>query len=346
MAESWAFYKARHMENNQRVRSQTFNGTISEGQSYALAKALTHNDPQVFDAVYRWTIREMKRPNDTLLGWRWGQLENGKTGLIYDDSAPDADEDIAYYLILAGERWHKPDYIAHAKAMINDFWRLNVQKIGARYYVSSGTWSGFHDGVFTLNPSYFAPYVYRKFAEVDPSHPWQALAEDIYPTLEACSALTQTGLPPNWCGVTYDTHQIVFSDVQGANARDFSWDAVRVFWRMRVDAAMGSKPAHEYLANHLWLGHWWNQHHSMPSGFSPMGVPYPDDSMSLRTALLAQMAEVEPTQKEQAYKDLLGASYSPEGWWQDPQNDFLQSLVWFALYGASLPVSVQENTSQ
>jgi endoglucanase len=200
--ESWTFYKGRFMKDGERVVSNTFDGTISEGQSYALLKSVWMNDPETFRRTWQWTKTHMVRPSDHLLGWRWGKKKDGSEGLLNTESATDADEDIAYSLLLAGEKWNKPEYTEDAKAMINDIWQVSVRKINGKYYLLPGDWEGFGWEYITLDPAYLAPYVYRKFAEYDTAHSWNQLADDSYDTLEACSNLTAHKLPPNWCAIT------------------------------------------------------------------------------------------------------------------------------------------------
>jgi len=292
---SWEFYKHQFMENDERVKSETFGGTISEGQSYALLKAVWMDDPTVFEKTWQWTNTHLARPHDHLFAWRWGQDSN---------TATDADEDIAYALLLASEKWNRPDYRQAAISMIQDLWQIDVVSVHGRYYLVPGTWDEFKKSYLTLDPSYFAPYVYRKFAQYD-SHNWQKLADDIYPTLEACSDLRMDKLPPNWCGVTWNTGKIIFSDKQGPQSRDFGYDAVRVFWRMALDSKYGSIQAKQYLATH------------------PVLVQSP-----VEFTLAAAFAQ----SPQQFYLQKLQSAYNPQGYWFNDHNDYLQSVIWFSFY--------------
>lgn len=339
---SWAFYKSRFMANGERVVSEYYGGTISEGQSYALLKAVWMGEPETFERVWHWTKQAMRRPDDHLIGWRWGEREDGSWGLLETDNAADADQDIAYALLLAGERWGRLNYIEDARAIIHDLWRLNVEKIDGRYYLSPGTWEGFRrNGILTVNPSYFAPYVYRKFAEYDTRRAaqWTKLARDTYDTLAACSALTRTGLPPNWCGIPYhaNDHRVAFSDVQGEGARDFGYDAVRVFWRMAMDARLAPEPANSraktYLKNHPYLIGYWQTHQRLPEGFSASGEALgPENSGFGLASGLAQRGVLTPGNLSALYSEMLAPHYRPEGYWFNDYNDYLHSVIWLHLY--------------
>ncbi|MGE0199771.1 MAG: glycosyl hydrolase family 8 [Candidatus Melainabacteria bacterium] len=341
LRQSWSFFKSRFVPGGERVASNNYGGTITEGQSYSLLKSVLLGDRETFEKTWRWTKTHMQRQEDHLFGWEWGQREDGAWGLKYQESAPDADQDIAYALLLAAENWDRPDYAEAAKAIIADFWTVHVRQIHGRYYLASGDWEGFHREYFTLNPSYFAPYVYRKFAEVDAEHAegWKQLAADIYPTLTACSALTANHLPPNWCAVQYESGEITFSDRQGEGARNFGYDAHRVFWRMATDAALGSAEAKAYLKDHQYLLTYWKAHHRLPEQFTEKGKPVaPENSGFTLSAALALNHVVNPGTDEAMYAAMLAPHYHPEGYWFNDYNDFLQSVIWLHLYTLTLPV--------
>ncbi len=331
---SWSFYKSRYLISGERVQSANYGGTITEGQSYALLKSVWMDDPATFAKVWQWTRQNMQRHQDHLFGWRWGQRSDGAWGLMDDNNATDADEDIAYALLQAGERWHQPQYIQSARLIIADLWKTAVIPVHGHLYFSPGTWEAFRQEYFTLNPSYFAPYVYRKFARYDLPHAqgWNQLAQDIYPTLEACSNLTVTKLPPNWCAVT-SKGSIIFSDKQGEGARDFSYDAFRVFWRMGMDAGLGSPAAKAYLQNHQYLLTDWQRQHRLPEGFTSLGVARGQSNSGFAlSAALAQSHWVSPSLDKPRYDAMLAPDYHHEGYWFDPSNDFLQSVIWLHLY--------------
>lgn len=208
LQKSWRFYKQQFMPDGTHVVSNNYGGTITEGQSYALLKALWMDEPETFTRIWQWTQTHMRRSTDHLLGWRWGKhAQTGVEGLLEIENATDADQDIAYALLLAGERWRKPVFTQDGLAMARDIWRLNVKQQEGRYYLLPGTWEAFQSERLVLDPSYFAPYVYQTFARYDRLHAagWRQLATDIYDTLDACSRLTTNQLPPNWCAVEFPT---------------------------------------------------------------------------------------------------------------------------------------------
>ncbi len=349
--DSWSFYKRHFMVNDERVVSNNYGGTITEGQSYAMMRAVWMNDPVVFAKTWQWTRTAMKRPNDHLLGWRWGdasQTKTGHSGLVEEANATDGDEDIAYSLLLAGEQWKNTRYIEDAKAMIADIWRLNVVRRDGVEYLLPGTWEAFSKpDIIHLDPSYFAPYVYRKFAEYDTTRAegWNQLADDIYPVLKTCTQLSVVGLPPNWCAVKTredgNGDRIVPSDLQGQGSRDFSYDAFRVYWRMAMDAklsnASGRAQAQAYLASHKFLVRYWWQHGIIPEGFTENGQPRAQSQSGFGAAsLLAWMHIMQPRQEMTFYNKALAPYYHQEGYWFNDYNDFLHSTIWLHLYATTL----------
>ncbi len=342
---SWQYYKSHMMVNGERVRSNNYKGTISEGQSYALLKSVWMDDPKTFEQTWQWTKNNLRRPNDKLFGWRWGKGARGVYRLLETENATDADQDIAYALLLAGKQWKKPEYIAEAQDIIKDIWRLNVQKVQGKYYLNPGTWKAFQEGYLTLNPSYFAPYVYRHFAHYDKKHAkgWQALAKNIYPTLEACSKLTSNKLPPNWCSINWETGAIGWSDKQGEGSRDFSYDAFRVFWRMAMDDSIDDSDntgkAKAYLRQHQTLLDYWETNQQLPEGFHPDGSPRNPEASSSSgfalSALVAQSHVLNPQKSKTLYEKTLKSHYHDEGYWFNTYNDFLHSVIWFHLYSLS-----------
>lgn len=344
---SWKFYKTRFMADGSHVTSNTYSGTISEGQSYAMLKAVWMDDPESFQRTWQWTQQHMKRPNDHLLGWHWGKRDDGAMGLIEDESATDADQDIAYALLLAGEKWHNPAYIQDARLMITDLWNISVKELDGTYYLTPGTWEGFYWEYMSLAPAYFAPYVYHKFADYDALHAagWKKLANDVYDTLEACSNLTKPQLPPNWCGVKWKDDgqgsRIIFSDRQGDGSRNFGYDSFRVYWRMAMDAKLnptvGKERAKAYLKKHSYLLTYWQQHQQMPEGFSPDGNPlsHEDSGFTLGPLLVTQSAK-QLSNVIPLHQNTLAKHYNSAGYWFNDYNDYLHSVIWLHLYSISL----------
>lgn len=138
------------------------NGAVtSEAQSYAMLRAVWTNDRPTFDRTWNWTQQHLLT-SDGLLSWLW---QGGK--VVDPNSATDGDTDTALALLMAGKRWNDPALHAAGVRMMQAIWEHEVTEINGRPYITAGNWAT-DATVVALNPSYFSPYAYRIFQEVDP----------------------------------------------------------------------------------------------------------------------------------------------------------------------------------
>lgn len=242
LTSSWDAYKSQYMNSDGRVIDYSQNGiTTSEGQSYALLRAVWIDDKPSFDTVWHWTITDMKRPNDNLFAWRWGKRANGTYGPLDNggsNSASDADTDIACALVLASHRWGDASYMDSAKKIIPDIWRYETVIANGKRYVTAGNWA-VNGNEVVLDPSYFAPYAYRVFAQVDTKDDWLSIIDPGYQLLmDLGTAPLNTGnpvgLPPDWVTIQRDNGTLKVASVPNATT-NYSFDAMRVPFRIALD---------------------------------------------------------------------------------------------------------------
>ncbi|NEP76657.1 MAG: hypothetical protein F6K29_34980 [Okeania sp. SIO2G5] len=192
LQESWTIYKARFIQPDGRVIDrEAQDRTVSEGQAYAMLRAVMVDDPETFEATLNWAEINLQRQDsggdrlDNLWAWKWGQLVGAEWGIMDENFASDADLDAVTALILAAQRWDRPDYLTLAQTKLADLWNLSTVVVpraateqGSDRYFLPGPRPAFQQGYLTyLNPSYFAPYAFRLFAEVDPEHDWLSLVD-------------------------------------------------------------------------------------------------------------------------------------------------------------------------
>lgn len=279
LTASWENYKNRFINQDGRVIDYTQNSiTTSEGQSYALLQAVFMDDKETFDKVWQWTKTTLKRPDDNLFGWRWGELPGKKYGFYPDggiNAAADADTDIALSLIYASRRWRDYRYLEDAKKILTDIWKIETAVAFGKRYVVAGNWAIFPDYLI-INPSYFAPYAWREFASIDPGRPWAELITPAYDliTRSVTDPLgsDQPGvLPPNWLSVS--TQDGSLSPVNDPRlTTDYSFDAVRLPWRIALDWQWHQEPlAKNFLSKLSFLTDYWQQHQSLPLSFDHTG---------------------------------------------------------------------------
>lgn len=257
LTSAWEKYKGQFINQDGRVIDHSTSMTTSEGQSYALLRAVWVDDKPAFDLVWKWTSQNLQLPNSNLFGWKWGQTGD-KYGFLPDggnNTASDADSDIALALILASRRWQEPAYQQQAIKILQDIWQRETAVAGGKRYLVAGNWAE-GDKEIVINPSYFAPYAYRIFAEVDSKHDWQSLIDPGYDLLDHSTKAnldnsSSANLPPNWIIVDKSSGDLKPPQANGFNT-DYSFDAVRVPWRIGLDYQWNQEPkALAYLQNNF-----------------------------------------------------------------------------------------------
>ena len=218
-------------------------GTISEGQAYALLRAVWAGDEATFGLVHAWTQRYLSRgqgPGDHLLSWSWGQRPDGSWGLKDANTASDGDLDYVLALVLAARRgWRPPpdlpDYLEEARQVMAAILAKEVVTLpDGQVLLTPGNW---HESAppYLVNPSYFSPAAYRLCAAIHPDPRWVGLHQSAYRILsELAQGLGEqrgVGLFPDWCRVDGA------GKVSAAPGRDtrFGWEAVRLPWRVALD---------------------------------------------------------------------------------------------------------------
>lgn len=342
LTASWNYYKSQFIHNWGQVIDPNGNVTTSEGQAYAMLRAVWMRDRETFDAVWTWTRQHLQyREHDKLFSWLW------KNGKVEDSgTASDADVDIALALILASRVWRDDIYTSQARELLDDIWKLEVKEVRNTNVLVSSADSGRPDG-YLVNPSYFSPAWYRIFATVDSSHPWEVLAEDTYIILDRIKSSDVYGkdqiLPPNW--VLVDSNGTIKSAekyVSNVDSSLYGYDAFRTLFRVALDAFWYDVPeAREYLAGPAdFFSEAFKNKSNFSAVYTTLGQEksnYSDLSTSTG-AFAALMVHDEETANE-VYKTLYETTYREEGYWGDKTKYFDQNWSWFvtALYYKKLP---------
>ena len=96
-------------------RPENGNDTVSEGMGYGMLAAVYMNDQTTFDGL--WAFTKANLDANGLMNWHLnadGAIAAGGAG-----SATDADEDIAFALLMASDQWKGGTYLSDGVAMIN-----------------------------------------------------------------------------------------------------------------------------------------------------------------------------------------------------------------------------------
>src|SRR3990172_2703641 len=263
LTDSWKNYKKNFIHSYGQTIDPERDVTTSEGQSYAMLRALFMDDNETFDGVWKWTKDHMQhRGDDMLLSWLWGKSGQEET-ILDSNSASDADEDIALSLIFASKKWDENKYLIEALTILRDIWNKEVVTINDEKVLISSPNSKVDD-VYIVNPSYFSPASYKIFAKVDTTHDWNKLADSSYLYLDRIGNKSENTahLPPNW--VSVNTNGEINSAAPHVSGEPdfYGYDAFRVFWRIALDYYwFKDERSFEYLrkANPFFVNEWRNR---------------------------------------------------------------------------------------
>jgi endo-1,4-beta-D-glucanase Y len=191
------------------------NRTVSEGIGYGMLIAVYFADKTVFDELWAYASAHM---SNGLMSWQidsTGALVNGDT-----HSATDADEDMAWALLMADKQWGGT-YLSSATTLIK---AIRAEEVSSTFQLQGGD--------FTGGPTYYdyaAPAYYAGFATATGDASWNQIFTAEYTQL--------IGVQNGTTGLTPDSNE----------TSSFSYDAVRSPWRIGVDYSwQGTAQAQTY----------------------------------------------------------------------------------------------------
>jgi len=327
LQRSWEAYKAKFILPDGRVVDpQRGDITTSEGQAYAMLRAIYLGDRQTFDKLWQWSSTHIARPQDKLLAWKW---ENGQVSDL--NTASDGDEDVALSLLEATTAWNEQSYLEAARPIINDLWEKTVTKVGNKYILKPAA-SGFNRYGQVINPSYIAPYHYKQFAKVDPVHPWQELVDSSYQQLSQIQS--PVGLFSDWASINKDGAVESGATEMGEGAVNSGYEAFRVNWRLGLDAIrtqdQRAKDLLEKSANFYYQQ--WQTNNRLSAIYKPDGTAATpnEDLTTYAGAVIALRAIGQEQQALDIYNQAVASKYNEStGTWGDADNYYNQNWAWF-----------------
>lgn len=280
------------------------NSTVSEGIAYGMLASVYMDDQPTFDAL--WQYSQLHVNVNGLMNWYIGPAGE----VLGEGAASDSDEDIAFALVMAAEKWGgsgslSSTYEELAKKQIDLVWRFEVDVSTGKPILLAGDSWGTQD---IVNPSYFAPAFYRTFARYTDNDGWNEVAASSYDIIEASlnetSGNQDNGLVPAWC---------TKAGVPTHSPQHFQFDSCRTPFRIGQDYCWHGEPrAKSYLEKitgfYEGIGI-----ENLIDGFALDGTPYPEFSVDgSRAAAFVGPAGVgamfDPAHAdfaEQAYTDLI-----------------------------------------
>ncbi len=332
LVAAWRDYVAAYIAEDGRVIDRgDADRSTSEGQAYAMVRAVWIDDRATFDRVRAWTDANLQEGDDPLPAWLWGKRPDGSWGTVDPSPAADSDQWIAWALLAASERWGDPAYATEARRMLAAIWTRETRVVAGVRYLLPGPWAQDGDPV-RLNPSYWLPFAWRDFARADPAHAWGELLDPAYRGFTVCRGAT--GLARDWCYLRASDGTPVPAP-RGAEAHDdHGFEAYRVPWTLALDAAWsGEARARKLLTPYVRLARAWADDGMLPAVVAPDGAPRVGWAHLGRYGAL--LPAWKPDDARALWERSLAPTRAPHGW--GPREDYyLQNWVWLgrALQGA------------
>lgn len=213
--------------------------TVSEGMGYGMLIAVYMDDQKLFDDF--WAYYNSFPNLHGLMNWK----VDGRGNVTGENAATDAEEDVAFALIMAHHQWgsvKEKGKVRYDKAAKSMLYRMMDYEVEAGTYVlkPGDMWGGSK----TTNPSYFAPAYFRVYAQFSNNKSWLRVAEKSYEILEK-SMNKETGLVPDWCNA--EGGQAAGVGWARENGNCYLYDAARTPWRIGLDYLLyGTKEAYDY----------------------------------------------------------------------------------------------------
>jgi endo-1,4-beta-D-glucanase Y len=275
----------------QRVRRPNNEGdtTVSEGIAYGMIFAVVMDDQTLFDAF--WKYSQLHVNGNGLMNWKVDP--SGTVPMDGMGAATDADEDMAWALILADRKWGGSGslgmpYLDVARAQIDRIWEHEVDHDRGDLLLAGDSWGM----TVTHNPSYFAPNQYRRFGLVtNRVAEWNRVIDRNYTllaaTLTAARGNVNNGLVPAWT----DESGAPMSPFMGAPMHH-QYDSARIPFRIAQDwCDFGDMRAKTYLdkATSFFKGVGVPQ---IVDGYELNGTARPENPLPAQSALFVGAAAV------------------------------------------------------
>ncbi|CAN5139210.1 hypothetical protein BH23CHL1_BH23CHL1_07260 [soil metagenome] len=315
---------------------------FSESQAYAMLRSVWMDDREEFDATWQWSRENLLGP-DGLMAWRWDD------GQITDPNpAADADIDAALALLLAGRQWEDPELVNAGTDMVKAIWEQEVVEVNGEPHLAAGPWTT-ENQIVALNPSYFSPYAYHIFQEVDPDHNWLWLIETSYQTLFAVGEMplgmeTSAGLPPDWIGLDRSNGALVPLELEGRDTTRYGYDAARTYWRVALHQRwMDDGRANAYLDQAGFLADEANRKGWVSAVYAHDGTVIESDPSVVGSAgAIAALLTIDPPAAHELFATEFGTNAdrsNDQAHWDNPDDLYTQEWAWFsiAFYSQALP---------
>ncbi len=345
LENTWDAYKTSTLESGtgRTLDKSQNNLTTSEGQSYTMLRAVWMDDKETFDSSLNFTQTILKHKDDNLHAWKFGEISKDKYGILTSsggqNSATDAETDIALSLVFAYQRWGDRAYLDQAKLLIADIWKYEVVSVKGRPILAANDVERLSSDKVIFNPSYFSPYEYRIFAVVDPAHNWQSVLDSSYDILDKSMNMpldkgASANIPPDWIQVNRTTGAI--EAVKNKNlTTNYSYDALRVPWRLALDWQWYGDPRDKALLDRMsFFTNEWDNAHEVSVTYGHDGTLIGDQTEvpALYGGLIGYFMVSDTAHADDVYKEKLQILYDTDtNTWRTPLGYYDDNWAWFGI---------------
>ncbi|MEJ5364825.1 MAG: glycosyl hydrolase family 8 [Desulfosoma sp.] len=220
---TWQTYKARFLSEDGRVIDRANKDmSHSEGQGYGLILALAADDKPTFQKIWGWTQNNLQvRGKDRLLAWSWGRRPNGAWNVLDLNNATDGDLLVAFALLKAHERWNGPEWLAAAKALIQDIKNHLIVETRDFAVLLPGYYGFVSDRGIVVNPSYYVYPALKMFSRHDDGPLWDKVFHGGLKLLDKARR-TSWNVPADWIIILNDR-----IDIYRERSSRFGYEAIR-----------------------------------------------------------------------------------------------------------------------
>lgn len=299
------------------------NSTVSEGIGYGMIIAVYMNDQMLFDEL--WKYEQMYLGMNGLMDW---YISADGTQRLGTGGASDADEDMAWALLMADKQWGGQGtlgdtYLNIAKKQIDLIYNNEVYQ--SKLIKPGDTWGDWT----TVNASYFAPSYYRAFEKASGNTAWEPVIQTVYDTianlLTSSNGNSTNGLVPAWSTSDGAPNAKVFGDMQTAPT-NYQYDSCRTPFRIGLDYCFnGEARAQTYVGktSQFFAG---IGAKNIVDGYQLNGTPQPQNTNGQSAAFVgpatvgAMGSAANQTFLQAGYDDvatlnlLVGGEYYDESW--------------------------------
>jgi endoglucanase len=188
--DSIAFLQRYLAPDGRVVRHDQGGDTVSEGQAYAMLLAVATGQAGPFADAWRWDQANLQQ-SDGLFSFHWNN------GVVVDPQpASDADLVTAWALILAGQRFANPTYVADGKTVAAAVLANETINVAGNLELAAGPWAV--TGPVVVNPSYLAPEAMAALATATGDPRWSALATSTTALMTGLTDTSPVRLVPDW----------------------------------------------------------------------------------------------------------------------------------------------------